>query len=127
MLLKLGEAGVVELLVSSQVLEEIESVVRRKAAGRLPALALLLDRSRARSVPSAKPDLIQRCSELVDHPGDAKILADAWENRVDFLVTLDKEHFLNATWLTDKVPFLIGTPGDCLAWIREKLQGEGKE
>ena len=54
MLLKLGEAGVVELLVSSQVLEEIEDVIRRKAAQLLGTLALLLDRSQAKSEPTVR-------------------------------------------------------------------------
>jgi predicted nucleic acid-binding protein len=119
MLLKLGEAGVVELLVSSQVLEELEEVMRRKASHLLPILAVLLDRSQARLAPSAPGTLFDGCRELVSHPGDARILADAWHNRVDFLVTLDKAHFLDASQLAGQVPFQVGTPGDCLAWLRE--------
>lgn len=122
MLLRLGESGAVQLLVSSQVLREIEEVVRRKAAIHLPTLAVLIDRSRASVVPTAPDDLWERCQVLVPHPGDARILADAWHNRADFLVTLDKAHFLTASDLERQVPYLIGTPGDCLAWYREKLQ-----
>lgn len=122
MLLKLGEAGVVELLVSSQVLEEIEDAIRRKAAQLLGGLALLLDRSQARVVPAAPDEIAARCRSLVPHPGDARILADAWHNRADYLVTLDKTHFLGAPGLAAQVPFPIGTPGDCLAWIRKRFE-----
>jgi len=123
MLLKLGEAGVVELLVSSQVLGEIEEVIRRKAVQLLPTLAALLDRSNGSSIPTAPQALFERCLELVTHPGEARILADAWQAQADYLVTLDKAHFLDTPVLAEQVPFQIGTPGDCLAWIREKLSG----
>lgn len=122
MLLKLGEAGAVELLVSSQVLEEIEDVIRRKAAELLPSLALLLDRSQAGVVVTAPDEVMERCRLLVSHPGDARILADAWHNRADYLVTLDRAHFLDVPSLTGQVPFPIGTPGDCLAWVRNKFE-----
>ena len=45
MILKLGEAGAVQLWVSSQVLKELENVLRRKAANTLGSLTLILDRS----------------------------------------------------------------------------------
>ena len=122
MLLKLGEAGVVELLVSSQVLEEIDVAIRRKSAQLLGSLALLLDRSQAKVEPSAPDEMMARCRSLVPHAGDARILADAWHNRVDYLVTLDQAHFLGAPNLAGQVPFPIGTPGDCLAWIRKNIQ-----
>ena len=122
MLLKLGEAGVVELLVSSQVLEEIEDVIRRKAAQLLPTLALLLDRSQAKIEPTAPNEMAEHCRRLVSHSGDAHILSDAWHNQADFLVTLDRAHFFDLPALAGQVPFLIGTPGDCLSWLREELQ-----
>jgi predicted nucleic acid-binding protein len=122
MLLKLGEAGVVQLLVSAQVLEEIETVIRRKAESLLPGLALLLDRCQVIVVPSAPLELQTPCRELLAHPGDARILADAWHNQADFLVTLDRAHFLNDPALAQEVPFPLGMPGDCLAWLRSHLQ-----
>jgi predicted nucleic acid-binding protein len=119
--LKLGEARAVELLVSFQVLSEIEAVFRRKEAQLLPTLVVLLDRSRVINAPAAPQDLFESCCELLPHPGDARILADAWHNQVDFLVTLDKAHFLDVLALAEQTPFPIGTPGDCLAWLRANL------
>jgi predicted nucleic acid-binding protein len=122
MLLRLGEAGVVELLVSSQVLAEIDDVIRRKAPQQLATLAVLLDRIQASIAPAAPPELAARCRELITHPNDARILADAWHNQADYLVTLDRAHFLEVPDLAKQVAFPIGTPGDCLAWMRGQLQ-----
>jgi predicted nucleic acid-binding protein len=122
MVLKLGEARVVVLLVSSQVLDEIENVILRKAPHLMATFVLLLDRSHITVVPSAPTELLERCHGLVSHRGDACILADAWANQVDYLVTLDKNHFLNAEGLSDQTPFIIGTPGDCLSWIKKFFQ-----
>lgn len=126
MLLRLGEAEAVHLLVSSQVLEEIEDVIRRNAAQFLPTLAVLLDRSQVSIVPPASPEVLERCRALVQHPGDARILADAWQDQVDYLVTQDRAHFLDAPGLVGQVPFPIGTPGDCLAWYRDQLDAQLK-
>jgi hypothetical protein len=40
---------------------------------------------------------------------------------VDFFVTLDKQHFLGNAAITSHAAFPIGTPGECLAWIRRRL------
>lgn len=122
MLLRLGEAEAVQLLVSSQVLQEIEEVIRRKAAQYLPTLAVLIDQSRASLVPPAPDEVVKHCQGLILHASDARILADAWQGGVDFLVTLDKAHFLDVIDLDRQLPFPIGTPGDCLEWYRGKLQ-----
>ena len=122
MLLRLGEAGAVKLLVSAQVLREIEEVIRRKATQHLPTLALLLDRSQTEVVTPARVDIMEFCQTLVPHPGDARILSDAWLSSADYLVTLDRAHFLNAPGLAGQVPFVMGTPGDCLAWYRGRLR-----
>lgn len=124
LLLKLGEAEAVQLLVSSQVLQEIEDVIRRKAPQYLPTLAVLLDRARFIVVPSAPGEVYGRCQSLVPHAGDAHILSDAWHNEADYLVTLDRAHFLDVLNMTSQLPFLVGTPGDCLAWYKKKMQNE---
>ncbi len=118
MILKLGEAGAVRVLVSSQVLVEIEEALRRKAPEALGELVLLLDRCLASTIPSPAQEAIQKSRDLTGHAGDAQVLAAAWEAGVDYFVTLDKEHFLNNAELRSIVPFPVGTPGDFLAWFR---------
>ena len=121
MILKLGEAGAINLLVSSLVLSELENVLKRKAPNSLGGLALLLDSSNLEIAPNPKLDTIAKSLTLTPHAGDANILAAAWESDVDFLVTLDRKHFLDNKLMTDSVPFLIGTPGDFLAWYRRRI------
>lgn len=121
MILKLGEAGVVRLLVGPQVLDEIESALRRKAPDLLGLLALLLDRSGVEVVPSPTSDALRDSQALTGHPGDAQVLAAAWAAGTDYFVTLDRKHFLDNPALRDAVPFSVGTPGDFLAWYRAQL------
>jgi predicted nucleic acid-binding protein len=121
MLLKLGEAGAIKLFVSSQVLTEIESVLRRKLPQNLGTLALLLDRSQISLVPSGSEDQIAACDAIVNYLPDAVVLAAAWTAEIDYFVTLDGKHFLKNQQLHDTAPFVVGTPGSCLAWYRNKL------
>lgn len=121
MLLKLGEVKAVKLFVSSDVLTEIENVLRRKAPSSLGSLALLLDRSHVHIVPEPTPHLLEQSRALVHYPPDARVIAAAWAANVDYFVTLDRQHFLNNKPLRSAVPFLIGTPGDCLTWYRAQF------
>ncbi len=121
MILKLGEARAIRLLVSPQVLDEIESALRRKAPDMLGLLALLLDRSGVEVVPAPMPEAVQDSQALTGHLGDAQVLAAAQATGADYLVTLDRKHFLDNQTLRNAVPFPVGTPGDFLAWYRRQL------
>lgn len=121
LLLKMGEVGAIRLLVSGQVLHEIEGALRRKAPDRLGLLALLLDRAQIELVPPPPISAIQECHALTGHPGDAHVLAAAWAAEVNYMVTLDRQHFLNNAALREAVPFPLGTPGDFLGWYRGRL------
>ncbi len=121
MILKLGEAGAIRLLVSPQVLDEIESALRRKAPNMLGLLTLLLDRSGVEVVPSPISEAVRDSQLLTGHTGDAQVLAAAWATEADYLVTLDRKHFLENPTLRAAVPFPVGTPGDFLAWYRRQL------
>ena len=123
MLLKLGEARAVNLHVSSQVLTEIENVLRHKAPQSLGALALLLDRSQINVVLQISEDQLAIGRSLVSYAPDALVLAAAWESGLDYFVTLDRKHFLNNQQLHEMAPFKIGTPGDCLTWYRNLYAG----
>lgn len=122
MVLKLGEAGVVRLLASPQVIGELERALRRKAPQTLGALALILERSGVEITDTPLPEVVQDALNLIDHLGDARILAAAVTSRADYFITLDKAHFLENPAAIEEAPFPIGTPGDFLTWFRERLK-----
>jgi len=121
MILKLGESGIISLLVSQQVLTEIEGVIRRKAPKELGTLALLLERSHIKTISQIGKDKLIKSSKVVDHYGDAKVIAAAWSSDVDYFVTLDQLHFLKNRKLRKLLPLRVGTPGDFLSWFKEQL------
>lgn len=121
MLLRLGETGIVRLHVSAQVLQEIEAVFQRKAPELVPTLALVLERSKVDVISHEHLEHLRACQRLTGHPADGRVLAEAWSAGVNYFVTLDREHFLANAALIEYVPFPIGTPGDCLVWLREHL------
>ncbi len=120
MLLKLGEAQAINLCVSSQVLTEIEGALRRKAPQQLGVLAFMLDRSQIQLRYPASAERLAMCQTIIQYEPDAIVLAAAWQAEIDYFVTLDRQHFLNNAQLHDDAPFEIGTPGDCLAWYRDR-------
>ena len=124
MILKLGESGILHLSVSTQVLTEIEGVIRRKAPRELGTLAVLLVRSNIEFISEIRKDKLTKTSRVVNHPGDAKVIASAWSSDVDYFVTLDQVHFLKNRRLRKLLPFHVGTPGDFLTWFKEKLVKE---
>jgi predicted nucleic acid-binding protein len=121
MLLKLAEGNMIDLLISSQVLAEVEGALRRKAPEALGHLALLLDRAGVRVLPNPPLAQVEDWAEVVPYLPDAAVLAAAAIEEVDYLVTLDRAHLLGNERLPTQVPPLVGTPGDCLAWYRARL------
>lgn len=123
LVLKLGEAGAISLWVGSRVLQEADGVVSRKAPETRPLLALLL--SKAEVMTGSKPDAasLARARAVVSYAPDAHVLAEALSAEVDYFVTLDHQHFVGNP-RAGTLPFPIGTPGDFLAWLRERLRPE---
>lgn len=121
MILKLREIGTVNLLVSSQVLREIEGVLRKKSPGNLGYLTLLLDRSRINIISNPSEEILKKCTDLIPHKWDAQVIGSAWESKADYFVTLDRKHFFDNQLLKDNIPLHIGTPGDFLTWFRGRF------
>jgi len=111
------------MAVSWQVLAEVEGALRRKAPETLGHFALLLDRSRCRVVPNPSPDQIATYSNVINYRPDAAVLAAAVATGADYLVTLDRRHFLNNPRLMKAPPLHIGAPGDFLDWFRQQVSG----
>lgn len=121
-LLGLGEAGAVALLTSRLALQELEGALRAKAPEAVVTLALILDRAQFSIVGPPSEDQLALTRNLVGHPGDADILASALGAQAEFLVTLDPKHFLANERVMSGMPFKLGTPGECLSWLRRRLR-----
>lgn len=123
MLLLLGEAGSIRLITSGLVIQELEGALREVAPNALGPLALILDRADVDVVPAADQAHSEEARALINHPSDAQILAAALTAGPDYFATLDRKHFLDNTKLVGQLAFPIGTPGECLEWVRGKLKG----
>jgi len=121
MVLRLGEVGAVQIVVNPQALAELERTLRSKAPHALAPLAVLLDQLRVEVAPEPGGAVLATCRALVGHSGDAMILAAAIAAAADYFVTLDRQHFLDNAKMRQAVPFVVGTPGDFLAWFRNRL------
>lgn len=126
LLLRLGEAGAIQIVLSQQVLNELDVVLRRKAPHLLPTLALMLDRLQTEVSAPGSAEQYQACLEWTGHPGDARILADAWQAGVSELVSLNQKHILNHPELAAALSYAIGTPGDFIQKFRDALQKENE-
>ena len=97
-------------------------MLERKAPESKIRFALLLDRARVRVV--AEPDEAapaQAMAVTVTTPA-AQVLAEGLTVEVDYFVTLDGGHSVENP-RTGKLSFVVGTPGDFLAWLRDRLRG----
>lgn len=118
-ILKLGEAGAIRVWVGPTVLQEADEVFRRKAPDLLPLLAGLLHQAQVQVGPAATAESQARTAAVVSYPPDARIVAEALACQADFLVTHDQAHLLTNPRLGE-LPCRVGSPGACLAWLRQR-------
>ena len=96
---------------------------RRKAPDLLPLLAGLLHQAQAQVGPAALGGTAGTAAAVVDYAPDARVVAEALACQADYLVTHDQEHLLRNPRLGD-LPCQVGSPGDCLAWLRQRWTEE---
>jgi predicted nucleic acid-binding protein len=124
LILKLGEAGAIQLWVGPWVLREADGVIERKSPKSRAYFALLLDRSQIRVGEEAEEEALERALEVVDHLPDAQVVAEALTIGVDYLVSFDREHLVGNP-RGSELPFQMGTAGDFLAWYRARILARG--
>jgi putative PIN family toxin of toxin-antitoxin system len=117
-ILDLAEAGVLQVMISRQVQEECERTLTNKAARALPVFRQILTSVQPEIQPDPSADQVKAAVSVIDTK-DAPILAVAMASSADYVVTVDRKHFL-APNVAQQSGLRIGTPGDFLAWLREQ-------
>jgi predicted nucleic acid-binding protein len=119
-LFRLGESGVLQLIVGPNVLRECDDVVRRKVPASLPTLAHLLELGMVEITPQPTDAYIEQAIAIVVYKPDAYVLAEAISSEPDWFITHDKVHFLSAN-PDSNLTFRIGTPGDLIQSLENEF------
>jgi predicted nucleic acid-binding protein len=110
--LDLGEAGIIQLVISHQVLIEAD----RNLTAKIPNMVGRFRRYLRRLAPvleeDPSPAEVESAASII-HPKDASILAAAKKAKVDYLITLDKKHFLSGR-INQQGRLRIVSPGEFL-------------
>ncbi len=120
-LLLLAEGGLMTVSVSEQVLVETERAVARKLPQALPTFREALRSTSLRIVPDPTPEQVMAHHNLISHQTDVPIVLAAMQARVDYLVTLNRRHFIDDPGVAVRSGLRIGTSGAALTWVRECL------
>jgi predicted nucleic acid-binding protein len=120
-LLLLAEGGLMTVSVSKQVLVETERAVARKLPRSLPTFREALRSTGLRILPDPTPEQVMAHQNLISHQADAPIVLAAMQARVDYLVTLNRRHFIDDPGMAIRSELRIDTPGAALTWVRERL------
>jgi len=121
-LLELAEEEHIEITISEFVVIESERSVAIKSPQNIPHLRDLIIKSLLNIIRDPSPKEIRDNLYLISDPNDVPILLSAMKAKVDFLATHNRKHFLDDPKVSENSGLKIGTPGDALAWIREKLK-----
>ena len=121
-LLLLGEDEKIQLTVSEQVIVEIERNLARKVPRAAPFAREMIRSAKVRIVRDPALKEVSQRMDWIGHAADAPILVTAYIAQVDFLVTLNRRHFLDDPKAAQQSGLRIGTPGEALRWVREQLE-----
>lgn len=117
--IRMGEAEVIEIVISRQVLVEAERTLLKKFPDLLGSYHTFLENLDPTIVPDPDREQIQAAVQWIDKE-DAPILAGALAARVDYLVTWNTRHFMQKSVL-EQAPFPIRIPADFLDDFRKWL------
>lgn len=120
--LRLCEAGVIEPVMSRQVLVEADRNLRAKLPVLVPDFQDFLRHLAPTIVEDPPAQAVERAAHII-HDKDAPILAAAMEASVDYLVTWNTRHFGKAAVrIYARMPLV--TPGEFLTAFRQALLKE---
>lgn len=121
--MRLGEAGVFQLVVSEQVLRELDRNIAKKFPELADETRLYLSQLALELAPDPSPAEIRRYEAVIE-AADRAILAAAVLARADWLVTWNTRDFL-VDKVRASVPFPVVVPAGLLeafkeGWLKEQ-------
>jgi predicted nucleic acid-binding protein len=134
-LFKLGEAGLVDLSTSEDVLRETHGVLQSLLGEDSERVKILLAENLAMgNVALTLPpsdSTVSQCLAITNYEPDAKVLAAAIERGCEVFVTYDKKHLLKNPMLgPPHTRIVVMTGGEAKAWaidqisVRSRLKAE---
>ena len=120
-LLLLAESDTIGVTISEQVLTETERTIARKVPKALRDLRQAILASKARIVRDPSPEDVAVHQNLISHAADVPIVLAAMQANVEYLVTLNRKHFIDDPGVALQAGLKIGTSGDALSWVREQI------
>lgn len=120
-LLLLAEGDRIRLTVSEQVITETERALARKAPQGLPYYREAVRSTHLRVVRDPGSEAVAAHADICAHQADVPIIVAAMGADVDYLVSLNRRHFIDDPEVAVRSGLRIGTPGDALAWVRTRL------
>lgn len=117
-LLLLAEGGQIAITISEQVLAETERAIARKVPLALSEFRQAILASQVQILRDPSFDEVSAHANRISHPADIPIVLAAMQTKVDYLVTLNRKHFIDDPQVARISGLNIGTPGDALSWVR---------
>jgi len=77
--------------------------------------------SKARIVRDPSPEDVAAHQNLISHAVDVPIVLTAMQANVEYMVALNRKHFIDDPGVAFQAGLIIGTPGDALSWAREQI------
>ena len=105
-----ARAGVIAIYANNFVIAEVATVVRKKWPEKIESSYQLIS-----SIPMSIEDNpsameVREMAKLIDDIKDAPILSGALKSNAEFLITLDRKHFLTEKLKSANLPIKILTP-----------------
>ena len=121
-LLQWGEAGLLDMRLSRDVIREVERILRTFDDDLVASFAVILDRAGFAVTPDPNTETVDWCEGLTGYRPDGRIVAAAHECNADFLLTYDRQHLLDNPLLgPPDMRCRVRTPQACLEIVREHL------
>jgi len=117
--LQLAEIGLIEVIVSRQVIVEADRNIEEKLPEMLDGYREFIELLAPVFIDDPRQNDVERFSKMINY-ADAPIFASAVNSGADFLITWDK-HFIGKKF-TIRSNLKIVTPGEFLKYFRESIE-----